>query len=100
MRASNRKDFMNLSALAVGLLLMLLPVSLVGQVSITSFGPSGAYSQNFDNGVFLSTSDYTLFNNAPGNIGWYATKATNNDVPNALSASSGPSPNAGFQNYG
>src|SRR5688572_30235916 len=78
--------------------LFLFQQTTVCQVSITTVGPAGAYSQNF-NGSFLSTSDYPLTNNAPANLGWYATRTSGNLIPNVFNADIGTGVAGEFSNY-
>ena len=81
------------------LLAVCVPVTVLSQVSITSPGPAGSYSQTFD-GAFLSSSDYSLIDNAAPNLGWYAFRTTGNAVPNIFDAEAGSDNTGEFNNYG
>jgi len=81
------------------LAILLLPVAIVSQVSITTAGAAGAYSQNF-NGTFLGTGAYNLTDNAAANLGWYSLRTTGNAVPNVFAADPGGNVAGQFYNYG
>lgn len=81
------------------LLALCIPLTALSQVSITTAGPAGAYSQDF-NGTFLSSSDYSLTDNAAANLGWYAFRSTGNAVPNVFDAEAGADNTGEFNNYG
>ena len=78
---------------------LLFPFSVLSQVSIATPGPAGAYTQNF-NGAFLSSADYSLFDNAAANLGWYALSTSTNAVPNIFDAEAGADNAGEFNNYG
>jgi hypothetical protein len=84
---------------AVFFALFLLPAIAVSQVSITTAGPVGAYTQNF-NSTFLSTGNYNLTDNAAGNLGWYAFSTGANATPNVFVADTGTGNTGEFKNYG
>ena len=86
---------MKITAFATVFALLVLPLTALAQVSI---GPAGVYAQNF---AFLGITDYALTNNAPGNLGWYATKAVGDASPNTFVATDGTGAlAAGLRNYG
>ena len=80
-------------------LVLLLPAFALAQVSITTAGPAGAYSQTFNGGTFLGTSDYPLTNNAAANLGWYAFRTSGNLTPNVFDADTGTDTAGEFNNY-
>jgi len=89
-----------MTAPGIVLSMLLLPLTAFSQVSITTLGAAGAYSQNF-NGTFPGTGDYLLNNNDAGNLGWYSLRTVGgNPVGNGLAASIGNSPSGQFYNYG
>lgn len=85
--------------LGVFMALFLLSVTAFGQVSIATAGPSGSYSQDFNN-TFLGTASYSLADNAAANIGWYAFRTAGNVIPNSLAADTGSSTSGQLKNYG
>ena len=91
---------MKLTAFGIVLSMLLLHLTAVSQVSITTPGAGGAYSQNFD-GAFLGTFNYNLNNNAPENLGWYSLRESGVTInPNTFNASIGILPVGQFYNYG
>ena len=79
--------------------LLLFPLFAVSQVSITTAGPAGSYTQGF-NTAFLGTGNYSLTDNAPANLGWYAFRNVGNATPNIFFADTGASGTEQFKNYG
>ena len=84
---------------AIFFALLLFPLTSASQVSITTAGPAGAYTQNF-NGAFLSSTTYNLTDNAAANLGWYAFRTSGNATPNPFVADNGNSAADEFKNYG
>ncbi|HKP69285.1 MAG TPA: carboxypeptidase-like regulatory domain-containing protein [Pyrinomonadaceae bacterium] len=86
------------SLAAIFFTLFLFPALALAQVSISTAGPAGSYSQNF-NGTFLGTTNYSLTDNAAANLGWYAFRTVGNVSPNVFVADTGASATASFKNY-
>ena len=86
---------MKMTALGIVLSMLLLPLTVVSQATITS--PAIPYTQDF---VFLTTGTLTLVNNVTS-PGWYSFR-TNGDVPggNIFGADDGSDFVGGFNNYG
>lgn len=87
---------------ALGIISSMLCLTLTGasQISITTLGPAGAYSQNFD-GAFLGTGNYVLNGNAAANLGWYSLRQVGvTPAPNIFNADDGGALGSGFYNYG
>jgi hypothetical protein len=82
--------------LLIILLLLVTASALQAQVSITTLGPAGAYTQNFDG---LGTANFSLTDNT-SITGVYAFRAAGNAVPNVFSADAGTTANGQFKNYG
>ena len=91
---------MKITALGIVLSIFFLPLITVSQVSITTPGTAGAYSQNFD-GTFLGTGNYLLNSNEAANLGWYSFREIGvTPAPNIFNADDGSSFGGGFYNYG
>jgi hypothetical protein len=88
---------MNTTAFGILLLILVFPVTMVCQVSITCSSIPN-YTQDF---AFLGMTDYALTSNAPANLGWYATKSVGDANPNTFVANNGTAiiP-AGLRNLG
>lgn len=70
--------------------------SVSAQVSITTLGTGGAYSQDFNS---LGTTDFSLTNNTSLS-GVYAFRSSGNASPNVFAASTGSTGTGDFKNYG
>ncbi|NOT48129.1 MAG: carboxypeptidase regulatory-like domain-containing protein [Acidobacteria bacterium] len=66
------------------------------QVSITTLGSPGAYTQDFD---ALGTGNFSLTDNT-SIAGVYAFRASGNAIPNVFAASTGSTGTGEFKNYG
>jgi hypothetical protein len=82
--------------LLIVLLLLVTASALQAQVSITTLGPAGAYTQNFD---ILTGTTFNLTDNT-SITGVYAFRQTGNAVPNVFTANNGSAANGEFKNYG
>lgn len=71
-------------------------VSVSAQVSITTVGTGGAYSQDFNS---LGTADFNLTNNS-SLTGVYAFRSSGNASPNVFTASTASTGTGDFKNYG
>lgn len=81
--------------LLIVLLLLVTASAAQAQVSITTLGPGGAYTQNFDG---LGTANFNLTDNT-SITGVYAFRQTN-AVPNIFTADTGSSNTGQLKNYG
>lgn len=87
------------SCLSLFVVVSILQIPVSSQVSITTLGAPGAYSQNFD---FLTSLDFPLIDNNPvTNPGIYAFRATVAPPgPNNFDAEAGTDNAGEFNNYG
>lgn len=76
--------------------LLVFAFSSHAQVSITTLGPAGAYTQNFDS---MGTTDFALTNNT-SITGVYAFRTTGDTGTNTFFADTGTSTTGRFNNYG
>lgn len=67
------------------------------QVSITTLGPPGAYTQDFS---ALTSSDFPLTDNTAPFVGFYAFCTSCNAIPNIFAADNGSDSTPEFKNYG
>lgn len=81
----------------IAAILLTLFVPAMPQIGITSLGPSGAYTQNFD---FLTSVDFLLIDNVTQQ-GIYAFRASVAPPgPNTFTADTGTNNTGQFKNYG
>jgi hypothetical protein len=83
--------------LLIVLLLLVTASALQAQVSITTLGPAGEYTQNFDG---LGTAPAFLLTDNTSITGVYAFRQTLNTVPNVFTTNNGSSATGEFKNYG
>lgn len=82
--------------LLIVLSLLVAASAAQAQVSITTLGPAGAYTQNFD---VMGTATFNLTDNT-SITGVYAFRQAGNAVPNVFTFNDGSSNAGGFKNYG